>query len=722
MVQRMEISRKRVLVYHILISMLFFALIFRLGWLQIVEGEHYQSIANKQQTSDLIVPSKRGTIYDRNGKELAVTTVKSRVWGNPYLIENAAETARQLAPLLGMEEEELRIRMERDNTTLVSLARRVDDSTVSAVKELSIRGIWFVQDNERAYPYGDFAAYVLGHTTDDGRGIAGIEQRYETELAGIAGRSIVHIDGARRQLPLHVERHYPPEDGVDLVLSLDEVIQHYSEKAVSHALYEHQAKRVMAIMMEVKTGEILSMAVKPDYDPNQPRTPLEESERDRISAISLDERMDYWFELWRNPALQEVYEPGSVFKIVTAAAALEEGVAAPGTVFHSTGTIDVAGTTIRSWRWYNPFGEQTFQEAVINSDNPVFVQLVQKMGKESFYHYLRAMGLTRQTGIDYPGETNSFTYSINQAGPVEMATMSFGQGISITPIQMMVSATAVINDGYVMKPRLVREFRASNGDLVHRFDPEIVRQAISTETSRQMRQIMEIAVEDGSGRLAAVQGHRIGGKTGTAQKVVDGVYKDGAYISSFYGFFPADDPEIALLIIVDEPGDGYYFGGEVAAPVAGDIFREVIRYLEYEPVIQETKNDEPQRMEVIVPEIRELDLAEGKRRLSEQHLKAQLETHSSLGMEAVIVDQFPKPGTTVPAYTNVILYTGYDSETEALVMVPDLGGKTIREVSTILDARELRLKITGSGLAREQVPEPGTLLEPGSLVNVHFGP
>ena len=717
-----SMSRRRLLFLHILLSILLFGIVLRLGWLQIVEGEKYQSIANRQHTSDLSIPSKRGTIYDRNGKELALTTVKNRVWANPFLVENPEDAARQLAELLPTDETDLLDRLTRDNTTLVSLARRIDDGMVNSIKELGIRGIWFVDDNERVYPYGNFAAFVLGHTTDDGQGIAGIEQRYDKELAGIAGRSIVNIDGARRQLPFHVEKHYPPVNGVDLVLTIDEVIQHYTEKAITLAWQQHKAERVIAIVMEVKTGEILSMSAKPDYDPNTPRIPLEEEKRHYLEMLPQEERMNHWFEMWRNPVIQEVYEPGSVFKVVTAAASLEENITTPLTKFYSSGTIEVAGTTIRSWRWYNPFGEQTFKEAVQNSDNPVFVQLAQSMGKEVFYQYLRELGIGRPTGIDYPGEVSSLMYSLPQVGPVELATISFGQGISVTPLQMMVSAAATINGGYVVKPHLVRELRAENGELVQRFEPEIIRQAVSAETSRNMREILESVVEEGSGGGAAVPGFRIGGKTGTAQKVIEGQYQDGKYVASYFGFFPADDPELAILVIIDEPGGNQYYGGEIAAPVAGSILQEVIRYRDYKPAHFEQESTDYPVQEVLVPEIRDLPLFEGKRILQENYLNVQLETQSSLGEEAPIVDLFPKPGTTVPAYSNVVLYTGYDAETTSLVMVPDLQGKTIREVNTILGARDLRLKITGSGLAKEQAPDPGTLLEPGSLVNVHFGP
>lgn len=720
--QRMLSSRRRIMGLHIIASLLILVLAFRLGWLQIVEGERYQSIANKQQTSDLVVPSKRGTIFDRNGKELAITTVKSRIWANPYLIDSPEQVASKMSQILKMDESDLHQKLTREETSLVSIARRVDDQTVEAIKELGIRGIWFVDDNERVYPYGNFAAYILGHTTDDGMGIAGIEQRYDHELAGIAGRSIVNIDGARRQLPFNVEKTYEPINGINLILTVDEIIQHYTEKAVTAAWTEHNADRVIAIVMEVKTGEILSLGVKPDYNPNTPRIPLDEATEIYWESLPLDDRMNQWYSMWRNPVFQEVYEPGSVFKVITASAALEEGIANSSTKFQSTGSIDVAGTTIRSWRWYNPFGEQTFAEAVRNSDNPVFVQLAQQMGKETLYRYIDGFGIGDATGIDYPGEVGAFMYRLSQIGPVELATISFGQSISVTPIQMLVSANAVINDGQVVVPHLVKEMMTESGETINEVETRTVRQAISSETSKHMRDILESVVVEGSGNLAAVPGYRIGGKTGTAQKVVDGRYESGKYIASFFGFFPANDPEIALLVIIDEPKGEKYYGGEIAAPVAGDIFREVIRYMDYKPAYQEIEATTSIKQDVVVPEIREMRLSDAFEILAESLLNGQLETKSASDQQALVVDQFPKPGTTVPANSNVILYTGYSENLSALVAVPDITGKTIREANTILGAQELVLKITGSGLAREQVPEAGTLLEPGSLVNVHFEP
>lgn len=709
--------RKRIFIVHILVSLALFVLIVRLGWLQIVEGEHYQSMANQQHTSDFVVPSKRGTIYDRNGKELALTTVKNRIWANPMIINDPEETAQILAEALELDEEEILSTITRENSTLVSVARRVNDDVRKEIAEHKIRGIWFVDDNERNYPYGNFAAYILGHTTDDGMGIAGIEQRYEKELSGSSGRSILHLDGARRQLPFYMETHYPPADGKDIILTIDEVIQHYTERAVINALEKNKAKRVIAIMMDVNTGEILSLAAKPDYDPNMPREPLDPEKRTALQQLSSEERMNSWFEMWRNPVFQEVYEPGSVFKVITTAASLEENIATPYSNFYSEGRIEVSGTTIRSWRWYNPFGDQSLKEAVKNSDNPVFVKLVQALGKEKMYQYLYSFGFNELTGIDYPGEINSLMHREDTVGPVELATTSFGQGISVTPIRMLTSGVATINGGYLLEPKLVRGTRSEQGELEEFFEPTIVRQVISEKTSDEMRYILDYAISEDS--LAHVPGYQLGGKTGTAQKIVDGRYAPGKYVSSFFGFFPVEEPEIALLVLIDEPSAGAYFGGEVASPVAGEILRETLRYLDYKPA---SHSDEDSRQEIIVPEIRDLTVREARNLLQEHSLEMNLETASTLGDDAIVIDLFPKPGTNVPSNSNIIVYTGHEADESGLVLVPDLRGKTIREVNTIIGNRDLQLKITGSGLAIEQSPSPGTFLEPGSMINVRFAP
>ncbi|MCC5912549.1 MAG: PASTA domain-containing protein [Clostridiaceae bacterium] len=694
-------------------------LILRLGWIQIVQGERYKELANAQQTRDIPIPSKRGTIYDRNGKELAISASTNTVWGRPREIQDAEAAGKILSGLLDLDTDDTIEKLENTRYGLVRIARWIDDDLADEIRSKRIKGVWIAEDNKRHYPYGNFASYILGHTTDDNRGMSGVELEYEKYLSGLPGRWIKNTDAAGRQLPFSVERYHPPEDGLNVVLTIDEVIQHFAEKAIENALETNKAKRVKTIVMDVKTGDILAMAVKPDYDPNEPRIPLDGALRERLEGMSDQDKLEEWFSMWRNPILNDTYEPGSTFKLFTTSAALEEGIVTPETQFYSKGFIMVAGQRIRSWRWYNPFGQQTLTEAVQNSDNPVFVEIAQKLGVETFYNYLDAFGFSDTTGIDLPGERKSIMYNINNVGPVELATMSFGQSISVTPMQMLTGVSAIANNGNLMKPRIVKELVDQQGNVVHRFEETLVRQVISQKTSQEMREIMQSVVSETS--LAYVPGYRIGGKTGTAQKVVGGRYAPGVYVSSFVGIAPSDDPQIALLVIIDEPGGADHYGGVIASPVAKEILEETLRYLDIQPKYTEEEAENLVRAEVVVPDLRGLTIKEASEILVEGNL-----THISAGenvndANALVVDMFPKPGARVPDKSVIMLYTKINQEASS-VMVPDLQGKTIRETNTILSAMGLKLKIAGSGLAHSQEPEAGTEVEQGTIIEVEFRP
>lgn len=711
-------SKKRLLFIFTVVSLVMFSLIIRLGWLQIVQGERYKELANSQQTRDIPIPAKRGIIYDRNGKKLSISASSNTIWVRPSEIEKPEEAALALSKILDLDEEEIFLKISDKRYGLVRLARWMEDDIADLIRKERIRGVWIAEDNKRYYPYGNFASFILGHTTDDNRGMAGIELEYEKYLSGLPGRWIKNTDGKGRQLPFSSEKYYPAEDGLSVVLTVDEVIQHFAEKAIENALEANKAERVMAIVMEVKTGDILAMAVKPDYDPNNPRIPLDEELRMQVELMNDEEKLETWFSMWRNPLINDTYEPGSTFKIVTTSAALEEGIATPETQFFSKGFIMVAGRQIKSWRWYNPFGNQTLTEAVRNSDNPVFVELVQKMGAVAFYKYIESLGFAEPTGIDLPGERNSIMYNINAAGPVELATMSFGQSISITPIQLITAAAAVANDGVLLKPRLVKELVDNNGKVIHRFEENIVRQAISEKTAKQMREILESAVLETSN--AYIPGYRVAGKTGTAQKVIDGKYAQGKYISSFVGFAPADNPEIALIVIIDEPNGYNHFGGVIAAPVAREILEETLKYLEIKPIYTEKDELIYNRNEVIVPEVRNISIKNASSILLSSKLDFKTGPEFMGEENTLVVDMFPKPGAKVPEKSTVILYTEPNSEIPSEVIVPSLTGKTIREVDIIVNSLGLKLKLTGNGYAINQTPLAGVQVEPGTIINVEF--
>ena len=714
-------SKKRLIVMFLLVSMVLFALIVRLGWIQIVRGEKYKELANRYQTRDIPIPAKRGIIYDRNGKELAISASTSTIWAHPSEVEKPEKTASILSNILELEEEAV-LKKVKSNQSIVSIALYVDDELAKAIRKENLKGISVSESNKRFYPYGNFAAYVLGHTNIDNHGIAGIELEYDKYLSGIPGRWIKNTDGKGRQLSFSTEKYYQPEDGLNVVLTIDEVIQHFAEKAVQNAFEVHKAKRVYVIVMDVKTAEILAMAVKPDYDPNSPRIPLDENLKEEIEMMDKDKQLEALFAMWRNPVINDTYEPGSTFKLITTSAALEEGVATPDSIFVGSGHIMVGGRRIRCWRWYNPHGAQTLVEAIKNSCNPVFVELGQRMGARTFYDYIDGFGISDVTGIDLPGERKSIMYDIDNVGPVELATISFGQSISITPIQLVNAVAAIANDGKLMKPHLVKELTDAEGNVVHRFEETMVRQVVSEKTSKMMRDIMEAAVADGSGNYAYIPGYRVGGKTGTAQKVVGKGYAQGLYVSSFAGIAPVDDPKLAVLAIVDEPGGFSTYGSLTAAPIVKEILEDSLRYLDVSPRYTDKEEEEFVRKEVVLPEVRNITVKEASKILIDNNLQFNTEPEYYVDENAMVVDMFPKPGAKIPEKSIVLLYTKPNENIPSSIEIPDLRGKTIREANIILNNLGLRLKISGSGLAFSQYPEAGITVESGTIISVEFKP
>lgn len=714
-------SKRRLLFIFTAVSLVLFGLIIRLGWIQIVRGEKYKELANKYQTRDIPIPAKRGIIYDRNGKELAISASTNTVWVHPNEVEEPEKTAAVLSSILELDEETV-LKKIKTSQYIVKIAPYIDDERAKAIRAERLKGVSVSEDNKRFYPYGNFAAYILGHTTDDNKGMAGIELEYEKYLSGIPGRWIKNTDGAGRQLSFSTEKYHQAENGLNVVLTIDEVIQHFAEKAVQNALEVNKAKRVSVIVTDVKTGEVLAMAVKPDYDPNSPRTPLDEELKKQMETMDQEKQLEAWYAMWRNPIINDTYEPGSTFKLLTTAAALEEGVVTPQSTFVDNGYIMVAGQRIRCWRWYNPHGHQTLVEAVQNSCNPVFVELGQKMGVETFYNYLDGFGVSDITGIDLPGERKSLMYSVNNVGPVELATISFGQSISVTPIQLVNAVAAIANDGKLMKPRIVKELTDDEGNVVHRFEETMVRQVISEKTSKIMREMMEAVVADGSGSHAYIPGYRVGGKTGTAQKVVGKGYAQGLYVSSFVGIAPADDPKLAILAIVDEPQGFSTYGSTTAAPIVKEVLEETLRYLDIKPRYTDKEEEEFGRAKVTIPEVRNITVKEASKILLDNNLQFRTEPEYYADENAIVVDMFPKPGANVPEKSIILLYTKPNENIPSTVEVPDLKGKTIKEVNIILNNLGLKLKISGSGLASSQYPEVGTTVETGAIISVEFKP
>ncbi|WMM23361.1 penicillin-binding transpeptidase domain-containing protein [Tissierella sp. MB52-C2] len=710
-------SKKRLLFVLGLVMFISTFLIGRLGYLQIVKGEELKKGALEQWTKGITIKSKRGIIYDRKGKKLAVSVSASTVWASPADIKDPDKTAKEVARILNLDEEQVYSKITKKIGT-EKLKQWITREEAQELRKLKLSGIEIVDDNRRYYPYGNFASYVLGFTNIDNNGLEGIEQTYDKYLTGTPGKWVKTTDAASRQLPFDGEKIYEASDGLSVVLTIDEIIQHFAEKAAEEAARATQAKNVSVIVMEPQTGDILALTTKPDYDPNEPRVPLNEETKRQWDNLSQEELQKRWYDMWRNFAISDAYEPGSTFKIITAAAALEENVIKPETHFYCNGFVrDIKGAVLKCSRWYNPHGSLNFIEGMNTSCNVVFVDVGRKVGKERFLKYIKAFGFGEKTEIELNGEQAGIVPSnAENVKEINLATMSYGHGIAVTPLQLINAVSAVANGGNLMTPRLVKELIDDDGKVVESFPPEVKRKVISESTSKTMLELLENVVRDGTGTSAYIPGFRVGGKTGTAQKIIDGKYAPGKYIGSFVAVAPADDPKVAILVIVDEPV-GQYYGGTVAAPVAKSVLEETLSYLEVAPKF--TKDEKEMVSETVtVPDIIGKNIGEAGKILTDLELKYTTE-YSDLTSESIIIDQFPLPKIQVQKGSIIDLYLNVESGEK--IIMPDLTSKTKAEVIKILDDLNLNYELKGEGKVRSQTPAPGLQIPIDEKIEVEFG-
>ena len=651
-------TKKRLVVIMVLACSLFLILIGRIGYLQLIKGEWLSTKASEQQTREIPVEAKRGTIYDTNMKELAVSVTKYTVWCKPVEVKDEKKTSEELAKIIGEDYDDVYKKVNKKDTALVKIKRWIDDDTADKIKKSSLPGIWVAEDNQRYYPYENFAAYVLGHTSADSTGVAGIELKYDSVLKGTAGKLVVSTDASGKEIPQGSEQYYEPTTGNGLVLTIDEVIQHYCEKAAQKAYEKNNALKVTVIAMDPKTGDIKAMVKKPDYNPNTPTKAIYPYYQELFDEYEDDDKnlMNAYYSMWRNTAISDTYEPGSTFKLITSAAGLEEDVVKQTEKFTCTGSVMVAGQKIKCWRSYRPHGSETFKQAVQNSCNPVFVEVGSRLGVKKMYNYIAAFGLNKKTGIDLPGEAIGIMYNEKDVGPVELATISFGQSISVTPIQLITAVSAIANDGQLMQPRLVKAYTDNKGNITEQVEPTKVRQVISKETSEEMLDIMNSVVTEGGGKIAYLSGYRLGGKTGTAQKVINGNYADGKYNCSFVGVAPTDDPKIVVLAIVDEPMGDTRFGSTTAGPIIKEVMSNTLKYLGVEPEYTEKEKKENVKNKVEVPDVRGLSIEDATKVLEDAKLEANLDSDVDIKKGTKITDMFPKPGISVNEGSLISIY------------------------------------------------------------------
>lgn len=708
--------KKRLTITLVICFVLVLFLILRLASIQILRNHELKKGALEQWSKSISIRPKRGTIYDRRGKKLATSINSFTVWVTPADIEESKQASKDISNVLGLEENEVYKKIISKQRS-EKIKQWITRDEANELKKLKLRGMTIVEDSKRYYPNGSFASYILGFTDIDNNGLEGIEYIYNDSLTGIPGKLMKMTDAANRQLPYDGEKIYDAEDGLSLVLTIDETIQQFAEKAAEKALLDTEAKGVSVLMMEVATGEILSMVNKPDFDPNNPREPSDEDLKKEWEKLPSDKLQDKWYELWRNFNINDIYEPGSTFKIVTAAAALEENSANLDTHYYCDGFVrDIKGVTIKCASWYNPHKDQTFREAMNNSCNVAFVNIGRQLGRENLYKYIQAFGFGEKTGIDLLGEqAGIIPHKVENIKEVNLATLSYGHGIAVTPMQLVTATSAIANGGDLLKPKLVKKILDSEGDTVEEFQTETIRKVISKETSDTMLSLMETVVSDGSGSRAYIPGYKIGGKTGTAQKIIDGRYEDGKFISSFVAVAPIDDPKIAMLIVIDEPS-GTYYGGSIAAPVAKEIFEDTFKYLEIPQRLTKEEKEEDKES-IIVPDVRNKKIGEAGKILADVGLRHTTE-YIELTNESIIMDQYPLPGVSIKKDSIVDLFIDLKPKKETVM--PFLTGKDKKETIDILEEMSLKYELKGNGKVESQIPQPGEEVNSQSKVIIEF--
>jgi len=721
-------NKKRLLVMLIVFTLIFTGLIGRLGYIQLIWGKELQEKAEGQWTRNLAVYPKRGMIKDRNGNILAQSGSSETIAARPSQIDNPKGVAQLLAPILDLDEDELYKKLSDKSSSFVWVKRQVSREVANQVRELGIKGIDFTEEPKRYYPNRELAAHVLGFTMkyaegEDGlKGQEGIELYYDKYLKGIPGKIVMETDARGREMPNNVDRYIPPIDGLNIILTIDQVIQHFTEKAVEDAMEKYNAKKVYAIVMDPNTGEILAMANRPNFDPNEP--PRE---------LGYEGMQDYV----KNFAAKDSMDPGSTFKVITAAAALDSGVMTINSTFNCPGYRIIEGNERIRCHKAGGHGHQNFAQAIEHSCNPAFVDMALALGKNEFYNYIEAFGFGQKTGIDINGEAQGILIPREAVKNLDLARIGFGQSISVTPLQLIAATAAAINGGNYMRPYLAKALTETKIDpetgeeyeeIVKTVEPQKIRQVISEDTSKKVAQLLQGVVENGSGSNAYIPGYRVGGKTGTAQKYgEDGKIIQGRHIASFIGFAPADDPQVIVLFAVDEPQVAVDFGSVVAAPYVQMILKDTLPYLGVEPIFDEETAELNKQIEV--PDVIGKELGEAYAILDEVGLN-----YLSDNSGNIVKDQMPKPGAKVKVNTTVLLYaeeqpSQNDTEDqgeqdqqveEGKVIVPDVINRSIREANNILVSEGLRLKIEGSGIAVEQDPPAGTAVEPGTEVMVKF--
>jgi stage V sporulation protein D (sporulation-specific penicillin-binding protein) len=693
----------------------------------LVHGEEYKLKAEKNQLLDTTISAERGTIYDSNMNVLAKSASAWLIYIVPSKIENDTQrdlVVEILSSTLSLDAESVREKTMRESN-YVKIAGEVEEEQKDEIKKFisehskeklsNIIGI--DPDTKRYYPYSSFASSIIGFVNTDDEGTLGVELTYNGELTGVSGRIVTAKNARQKKMASEYETTYEAQQGANLVLTIDEVVQYYLEQSLDQAIIDTGCKYAYGIIMDVDTGAILAMTSKPDFDLNNPNVISNKLVADKISEI-LDEEekktetLNARFAQWRNRTVSDTYEPGSVFKTVVVSAALEENVVDLNTTYTCVGGIQVANNYQKCWR-HGGHGTETLTQGLMNSCNPFFITIGQKLGKDKFFKYFEAFGFTEKTGIDVPAEANpvaNVTYhALESMGISELSSSSFGQTFQVSPIQMVTAISAIANGGKLMTPYVVDSMLDSDGNVIKKTQPVVRRQVISEKTASTVADMMEAVVSKGTGKNAYVAGYHVAGKTGTSEKIG----KEDAYIASFAGFAPANNPRIAILIAIDEPA-GAHGGGVVAAPIAGQILEKVLTYLNVEP---QYEDNEMANISSTAPALIGKTLQEARSMTAGYTLKI-------VGKGDKVIAQSPAADSQIRTGGVIVLYTEEQYEKQTAI-VPDLTNMTMSQANSAAVNAGFNIRFSGTTnetevMSYKQSLEANTEAELGSVITVYF--
>lgn len=711
---------------------------FRLVTIMLIRGEEYQSKASAQQLHDAYIAAERGNIYDTNMNVLAKSATVWTIYVTPNDLTKLSEKeqtkvknviADNLSDILSLEKKDVIEKLEKTSRYYVEIKKKVSEEDadkvrefIKANKDLKISNYVGIDEATTRYYSENIASTVLGFVGDDNQGLSGLELTYEEELTGVSGRVVAAKNANGADMPFSYEKVVDAEPGNSLVLTIDSYIQYVAEKHLETAIVNNSvAERGACLVMNVNTGAVLAMATKGDFDCNAPFK-LSDDDQALVDELEGEERNKKLAELrnrqWRNKIISDAYEPGSVFKVITAAIGIEEGLANVNTSCNCPGYIVIAGQRYSCHKKIG-HGMQNLTQATQNSCNPFFISLGQSIGVNTFSKYFKAFGLTEKTGIDLVGEASSQYHSEKNMGPTELSSSSFGQTFKITPIQLLTAISATVNGGYLVQPHVVDKVIDSEGNIVKSNTATVKRQVISKETSKLVCKLMEAVVDGGGGQNAYVPGYRIGGKTGTSQKVSEmlDTGKKRLYVASFCGVAPIDKPEIAMLFILDEPQGVNYYGGTISAPPGGQILSEILPYLGYEPQYSE---DELKKLAKSVPNVSGKTVSTAKEMITAEGL-----SYKIIGEGEKIEKQLPETGSMILDGGVVLLYTDKQAQEEKTT-VPSFIGYTLSQVNALAAQYGLNVHFKGNinsdkaVVSYQQSVSEGTEVSKGSVIEVHF--